>query len=698
MAFDISVGGGRTVRVNEPTRSMFPQTLGGAFEYSLTHFVYKVLEVMGGALGSFVGGIAVQFFERVEPNLVQYTAPLLDLLLKQEGLDPDIRKFLENLRNPPHEVGSMILSGFAQQAGGQVLSGVLDVLFAPVVRYMNKQLRPARPSVGEIWPMFWRGDITDEERRVWLSELGFPDGIQAAYSQLLRPRLSPGDMAILVRMGKLSYADLEREVTRRGMASTDAKLIYDLSRRFLPVDVALSLFWRGYLSEKDISEILQSQGYTDTDVQGFLTASSIIPGTNDLIRMAVREAFSEDVVRKFGYDEDFPPAFAEWAKKQGLSEDWARRYWRAHWELPSVQLGFEMLHRGIIDQATMATLLRVADYPPFWRDKIMAVSYTPFTRVDVRRMYGLKILDYEGVVRAYKDIGYDDEKARKLADFTVKYEDENGENKREKCRQLSQSVIIKAYKKGILNRQEAFDSLKAIDYEPDDIEILLNIADSERAIDTKPDWQPEYIRDMISIVEQSYIKGLIGGDEATALFRQIGLNDSEIQYRLNALAHALAAKEQDASLKLIGDAYVARCLSLQDTVAELGKLGIPARQQSVLLSQWERERNMRSRKLTEAQYRAIWAAGLIDDAEYLENLRGLGYSEYDLKLMYMLAKKNVQEEEHPTPKPKLLSVQQYMQALKDKVITRDQFVMQLKQLGYQDADIRILMFYAEQEE
>ncbi|GAH60596.1 unnamed protein product, partial [marine sediment metagenome] len=74
-----------------------------------------------------------------------------------------------------------------------------------------------------------------------------------------------------------------------------------------------------------------------------------IPPVADIITMAVREAFSPEIAARFGQYEDYPPDFEYWAERKGLSKEWSQRYWAAHWALPSAQQGFEMLHRGVVN-------------------------------------------------------------------------------------------------------------------------------------------------------------------------------------------------------------------------------------------------------------------------------------------------------------------------------------------------------------
>ncbi|GAI76698.1 unnamed protein product, partial [marine sediment metagenome] len=109
----------------------------------------------------------------------------------------------------------------------------------------------------------------------------------------------------------------------------------------------------------------------------YKTLAYQIPPVADIITMAVREAFTPAIAERFGQYQDFPPDFAKYAAMKGLDEDWAKRYWAAHWNLPSPQQGFQMLHRGVIDEGELDMLMRAQDIMPFWRDKLIQIAYRP---------------------------------------------------------------------------------------------------------------------------------------------------------------------------------------------------------------------------------------------------------------------------------------------------------------------------------
>ena len=178
-----------------------------------------------------------------------------------------------------------------------------------------------------------------------------------------------------------------------------------------------------------------------------------IPPVADIITMAVREAFTPSIAERFGQYEDFPPEFERYAAMKGLDSEWAKRYWAAHWALPSAQQGFEMLHRGVIGEDELDLLLRAQDVMPFWRDKLTAIAYRPLTRVDVRRMYREGVLDEAEVVSAYLDAGYSEENAERMALFTVR-------QTLTTLSKFSSGDIVKAFTNRMISRSEAMSLLR----------------------------------------------------------------------------------------------------------------------------------------------------------------------------------------------------------------------------------------------
>jgi len=198
-----------------------------------------------------------------------------------------------------------------------------------------------------------------------------------------------------------------------------------------------------------------------------------IPPVADIITMAVREAFTPSIAAKFGQYEDLPDAFVEFAGKKGLTKEWASRYWAAHWSLPSPQQGFEMLHRGIINESELFMLMRALDIMPYWRDKLMQMSFRRLTRVDVRRMYRQGVLDESEVLEAYLQHGYAPENAKRMTEFTIK-------QSLSQMAKFTTADVVSAFTKQMISRSDAKSLLSMLGVRSADREYIISTAEYKR--------------------------------------------------------------------------------------------------------------------------------------------------------------------------------------------------------------------------
>ncbi len=245
----------------------------------------------------------------------------------------------------------------------------------------------------------------------------------------------------------------------------------------------------------------------------YKTLAHPIPPVADLITMAVREAFSPEVARRFGQYEDFPKDFADYAEQQGLTEDWAKRYWAAHWNLPSPQQGFAMLHRGVIDLGDLNTLLRAQDVMPFWRDKLVKIAYKPLSRVDVRRMYKEGVLNEQEVFQSYLDQGYSDDNAERMTEFTIR-------QTLTSLSKFSTTDVLRAFTKRMISRSEASSLIRELGVRSADVEFII------RSTEYKREW--EFTEDRINAVRNLYKKGVYTTDAAQSALGRLNLPSDQI--------------------------------------------------------------------------------------------------------------------------------------------------------------------------
>jgi len=338
-----------------------------------------------------------------------------------------------------------------------------------------------KPNTEQVFSLFKRKVWTELQANTELARLGWPMEDREAILDLAYT--IPNAM-ILVQGGV--FQEFSKEGLLDGISIGDihpdyAQLYLDaiLTKPATQDIIAYELRQDPHLS--DLGRQLSKIGIHPAYHNLYKELAFQIPPVADIITMAVREAFTPEIASRFGQYEGLPTAFVEWVGKKGLNREWAERYWAAHWSLPSPQQGFEMLQRGVISRDDLALLLRALDIMPFWRDKLIQISYNPLTRVDIRRMYGLDIINTTEVNKAYQDIGYNSENAARLTTFTVKLTEQakaRAEAAKEKAEAgkaplWTTAQTLSFVKKGLITTDRARQELIWLGYDDERIRIYL---------------------------------------------------------------------------------------------------------------------------------------------------------------------------------------------------------------------------------
>jgi len=232
----------------------------------------------------------------------------------------------------------------------------------------------------------------------------------------------------------------------------------------------IRLKYKKLITDEYFVDQMKRQGYGVTAQTSMINDYLWLPTVGDVIRWSVREAFKDDYALTYGLDQEYPDKLHDYGVKLGIDDVELGYFWRSHWELPSVMMGYEMLHRDIITSDDLDNLFMAADIMPFWRDKLKAISYHVYTRVDVRRLFRDGIIDRDTVKRNYKDQGYDEDHAEKLTAWTV--QDTLADEK-----DLTRTHIERLYKEGQLTNEQATEDLTRLGYDVDESALLLMLVD-----------------------------------------------------------------------------------------------------------------------------------------------------------------------------------------------------------------------------
>ena len=309
------------------------------------------------------------------------------------------------------------------------------------------------------------------------------------------------------------YKDVIRVFKRNGISEEDAKLMFVAQYSVYPIEQIRDLYLRKDLTLEQATIRLKEHGFTDTRIAEMTKLWKTIPSPQDLITMLGREAFEEDIVSHIGLDAEFPETQVQWFEAHGLSREWQQKYWRAHWNQPAIGQGFQMLWRNIINSDDLEQLFKIQEIPPYWRKKLLGIAYSPYTRVDVRRMHDMNVLDDPQTLQAYKDIGYDENKAQTMLEWTIKYNHQND-------RELTRSQIVAGKRKKRITREEAIAYLETLKYTNKDATFIIDYDDYVEA-EKLQDKKEKQIR-------RSFVNRVINTEEAKNKLFGIGLDSGEV--------------------------------------------------------------------------------------------------------------------------------------------------------------------------
>jgi hypothetical protein len=352
-----------------------------------------------------------------------------------------------------------------------------------------------------------------------------------------------------LRYRKLIKPEQYRELMKKqGYNEEWAEKLYRGAERLLSAEELISAKWRGILKGEEFKAYMEKLGLTEDDIKIAEQVRKPIPSATDIVRFAVRDVYTPEIVKKYGYDEypeGFWDAIGNDLERTGMDKADLEKYWEAHWELPSPMQGYEFLHRlqpevleklgkkyeemGLdpkkleTDLKTLDELLRVADYPSYWRERLEAISFRPLTRVDLRRIYALGIIDDEELVLRFMELGYTRKDAELMLEFYKKYK-----NRTEK--DLTRAQVLKGYVEGLITRNETKSYLIDLGYDENESEFLIKLEewkDRERKI-----------KDKVRTLRVRYVKGDITIEDVRKELTALDLPLATIDYFVDEIENA----------------------------------------------------------------------------------------------------------------------------------------------------------------
>lgn len=440
-------------------------------------------------------------------------------------------------------------------------------------------------------------------------------------------RFPPEQILMLLSRPGVSESFIDNELKQLGFNDERINLLKKIRYDILNETEIRELSLRGFISDNKREQFLEQIGVTGEVKALKLATWYPLPPIQDLITMAVRDVFDSRIVNEFGFNEDYPEEFDKYAKQQGLTEEWARKYWQSHWRVPSANQGFEMFHRGIITREELEFLFKALDIAPKWRENLLKINYQPITRVDVRRMHAMGFLNKDEVVRKYQDIGYSPDDARLMGEWTEAYNETSrlGEDNNE--RELTSAQYLRLFATGIITRYDAERGLRNIGYNQENAEYLLRLYDYDAAVSNDNGNIRDNTRRIENEISKAFIRGFYGEQYTRTMFQQIGYSQEQINEEIQYLYIERGIAQITIAIDNIRERYEKYLISEIEVRDLLSSNGIDIQEQTMLLFNWQLARENRVRMPTKADVETFAKLGIIDVNKYYDLMRGLGYDD-----------------------------------------------------------------------
>jgi len=434
----------------------------------------------------------------------------------------------------------------------------------------------------------------------------------------------------------MSYDEAVKQLDNLGHSKADSELILKNSFPKFAVQDYFKLAHLGKIDANTLKERIRELGFNEIDMilLGYLNQPR--PSIQDLISFAVKEVYSPETYTKFGQYQEFPKEFADRAKLEGLDETYAQQYWAAHWSLPGANQGFELFHRGVISRDDVKYLLKALDVMPYWRDKMIELSYNLVGRIDARRLYAYGIWDKNKVYESYVKNGYSPQDAKDLTQFTIQYDDEQDSKHKTALQTKAHNIYIKAYVNKLANKADTKVRLVQLGYKQQDVDLELDLVAYENYVDTHQTKQLNHRAKIITLSLDGYRKRSLSRSDLLDTLTKNGYTTQEANNEAD-----LTDKESDITFKetIVKEIQKLYFESLYDENAVLTKLiqlGFSNAESLKIIGELQILKSLDDKKPTQMQFEKMYKNAIITKEEYKNILAEIGYNSKYIEQIILL--------------------------------------------------------------
>lgn len=450
---------------------------------------------------------------------------------------------------------------------------------------------------------------------------------QLAYADI-SPKVLPISEAITAYLrGQFTYPQLIGEISKQGYS--EERILKLLNNNVVEPNLAEleEAYLRGYVSEQQHDKYLTHQGYDNEGIKLLKQLYHYYPGLSDLINMAQKGLFNPSIGSAFNQDTAFPQTASLYLANLGISDDWQHKLWAAHWQLPSFGEVIEMYHRGLIDDKALQEYTQISPILPYFRDKLIGLSHKVLSRLDIRKLVKTGQLTYDEVVRAYISQGYASDIANKLANYTIKFDEQGDTDDITVLNKRLIGSVETQYLHNKITSIDAYNALLSYGVDQQHATKILQAIDVERNITENSSKTKDYIDRAIALIQHTYSTGAMPHTDAYNELIRLGLTASEANLELNVLDIERDINQKKEIATVLSDQLAHGRITIGDFNAILSEYGFNEQERNYLAIEAGIKSQHKTKHPTETQLLKWYSQKIITHSELMDELVNLGYTD-----------------------------------------------------------------------
>ncbi len=460
------------------------------------------------------------------------------------------------------------------------------VAMAPILQYtvanpmesaLRYHFRPRELTKDELEKAYARGYISFEQYQEGLRILGYKEEHLDALQSTLIDEIVSGKMETLLRSGKITKEEIEEKLKKMKFAGKQIEYIIKNLYKLPSEDTLEKMYLLGIIDLVTYEQYLRFLGYDENDIkrkEKLLVYELLSGNTKKLVELGILTVDKvKEKLEELGYNVDEATLFAKKAKKEiplSYIDDILINFPQYENEIFR-----NLIERGFTEEDARLIISAIKARK---REK-----ERDLTKSDIRELFTFGIINESEAKNMLRALGYDESEVQLL--ISIWKMKESLKNKKVE-RNLAKTDILKALKFGLVSEDEAKDMLKNIGYDDAEIEILINIL--KKSLEKEPKERKREIAK--NDIVKAYRAGIIDRNDAINMLISLGYSNKDAELILSASSYK-TIRERNLTIAQLEQAFRIGIIDLETVKEYLRDLGFDENEiEWIIKTRFERER------------------------------------------------------------------------------------------------------------